>query len=211
MFGESSLYLGAFPFAQRPPANSCLSCSFNATDLNFAEFISDGTNWRPRGYQDIYHKNGLLSAPLATLTGVTSGLFAITDCKIPAGLLLPNSKLSVQIAARKTTGVATAFFNIVLGTAKTLSDRTLAGLTSTATANADAAMACSARVASNTALISQSGLGDGSMTAGGSGALNEVSGGNFNTALDMYVSIGISSANTSDNFSLVSMRVSCEA
>ena len=180
------------------------------TDLNNAIFVSDGTNWLPRGVQNIYHKNSLLAAPLATLSGVTAGLFAIPECKIPAGLLIPNSKLTMQGGIRKTTGIAVSTGNIYLGSAKNPSDQSICGFVIGSGANTDLLMNSAAKVVSKTSFLSQNWLGEGSTSGSSSSVQVDKVGGNFNTDNNMYVSIGISSASASDTFILTSLRVSIE-
>jgi hypothetical protein len=181
------------------------------TDLNNAIFVSDGTNWLPRGVQNIYHRNSIISEPMATLSGVAAGLFAIPWCKIPAGLLIPNSKLTVQAGVRKTTGIASSNCTIYLGSAKNTSDQILCGIVTGSGANMDLLMNSAAKVVSKTAFLSQNWLGEGVTSGSTSNVQLDRVGGNFNADNNMYVSIGISSASASDTFLLTSLRVSIEA
>lgn len=194
------------PEASLVPAGTDL----RVTDLNNAIFISDGTNWLPRGVQNLYHKNSLLAAPLTTLSGVTAGLFAIPECKIPAGLLIPNSKLVIQVTARKTTGIAVATASVYLGSAKNSSDQIICGVSMGSGASTDLAINSAAKVSSKTAFLTQTWFGEGSTTGSSSSLQADRGGGTFNADNDMYVSIGISSASESDTFILTSLRVSIE-
>jgi hypothetical protein len=113
---SNNKYLGAFPFAQRPLPALCAGCYFNATDLNYAEFYSDGTNWRPRGGRaQIALLVGLPSAPLATISA--TGKFSLPggDILIPAGLITPKSKLCAITQTRKTGATSTASVNTKVG------------------------------------------------------------------------------------------------
>jgi hypothetical protein len=196
----------------KPAANLVPSgTDLRVIDLNNAIFVSDGTNWLPRGVQNIYHKNSLLAAPLATLSGVTAGLFAIPECKIPAGLLMPNSRLGIQATARKTTGIAAATASIYIGSAKNSSDPIICGVYMSSGVGMDLAINSAAKVVSKTAFLTQTWLGEGSTSGSNSSVQVDKVGGNFNADNNMYVSIGISGASASDTFLLTSLRVSIEA
>lgn len=197
-------------WGDKPPANLVPpGTGLRVTDLNNASFFSDGTNWRPDGKQTIYHKNGLVASPLATLSGVTAGLFAIPQILIPAGMITPNSKIEIQYLGKKTNANGSLGWNTQLGTAASASDSSISGVYSGATAG-DVLIACAVRFGTDTTKALAMPNGNDFNNTNGSTQLYDRTT-NINTAANMYVTIGVISANALDSFSLTSVRVSYEA
>lgn len=196
---------GSKPEASLVPPGTDL----RATDLNNARFFSDGVNWRPVGKQTIYHKNGLVTSPLATMSGVTAGLFAIPQILIPAGMIIPNSKIEVQCAGRKIGANATSTFQVYLGTTGTTNDSPFVSLTTGSVTLMDSMINGAAKFGTNTEkCLIQNYVGEG--TSFGAASAQADRSANINTASNMYVSIAVTSANALDSFTLTSIRVSYE-
>jgi len=89
--------------------------------------VADGTYWRPRnGRQIIVQRFGTLAAPLASLTGVASGVFALPKLpEFPAGLIAPNSRVTAQVDVARTGVNGTATLADRLGTAGTSADSSI--------------------------------------------------------------------------------------
>ena len=198
-------------WTDKPAANAVpVGTDLRVLDYNNVIFWSDGTYWRPRGAQNLYHKNGLLTKPLATVTGITSATFSTPVLKIPAGMITPQSKLSTQVNGRKTTGTATAAFNITLGTSNSVADLGIGGIAITSPVNTDFYLASAAKFGSFTdRFFMQGWIGEGS-TASSSGVSSDRVA-NVNTNADMYLNFYISSAKIADSFNLLSYRVTIEA
>lgn len=198
-------------WTDKPAANAVpVGTDLQVLDYNNVIFRSDGTYWRPLGVQNLYHKNGLLTQPLATVTGITSATFSTPVLKIPAGMITPQSKLSTQVNGRKPTGTATAAFYITLGTSNSVADPGIVGLSIASPVNTDFGIASAAKFGSFTdRFFTQGWIGEGSTTS--SSWVNSDRVANVNTNADMYLNFYISSANIADSFDLLSYRVTIEA
>ncbi len=203
--------LGPFTWANRPSAAAFANYDFICTDLNYAKFYSDGVNWRPCGQQDIVNRVGLLAQPLATLSGVASGLFAIPAVKIPASLIIPNGRLVASAMVRKTNANAIATLTVRLGTAGTTSDSNIHAGNMPITTLTDVAAAAEVSFYDATRAITKNyygvGVGTKSTTADAS-VYSDITA-NINTASDMYVTVGIAGA-AADSFALLNLKVSYE-
>lgn len=199
-------------WTDKPAANAVpVGTDLRVLDYNNVIFWSDGTYWRPRGVQNLYHKNGLFTQPLATVTGITSAAFSTPVLKIPAGMITPQSKLSTQVNGRKTTGIATAVFSITLGTSNSVADLGIVGIAIASPVNTDFDLASAAKFSSFTnRFFTQGWIGEGSTASTSSGISNDRVA-NVNTNADMYLNFYISSANIADSFNLLSYRVTIEA
>lgn len=199
-------------WTDKPAANAVpVGTDLRVLDYNNVIFWSDGTYWRPRGAQNLYHKNGLLTQPLATVTGLTLATFSTPVLKIPAGMITPQSKLSTQVNGRKPTGTATAAFCITLGTSNGVADSGIVGLAIASPVNTVFDIASAAKFGSFTdRFFTQNWIGEGSTVANASG-VNSDRVDNVNTNADMYLNFYISSANIADSFNLLSYRVTIEA
>lgn len=199
-------------WTDKPAANAVpVGTDLRVLDYNNVIFWSDGTYWRPRGAQNLYHKNGLLTQPLATVTGFTSATFSTPVLKIPAGMITPQSKLSTQVNARKTTGTAIAAFDITLGTSNSVADSSIARIAMASSVNTDFDLASAAKFGSFTDnFFTQGWIGEGSTTVNSLGG-NSDRVANVNTNADMYLNFYISDADIADSFNLLSYRVTIEA
>jgi hypothetical protein len=76
---------------------------------------SDGTYWVPEAPVRLFGAAGTLAAPLATLANVASGTFAAPG-NVPAGMFVkPGMRLEALADFARSTAVATANVQIVLG------------------------------------------------------------------------------------------------
>lgn len=72
-----------------------------------SEWVWDGTYWVPMAPVVLFRGAGTVAAPLATLTGVTSGTFA-TPGNVPAGMFIkPGMELLAQARFARSTAAAT--------------------------------------------------------------------------------------------------------
>lgn len=164
---------------------------------------SDGTCWRPaNGRALIAQRSGSLPSPIATVTGVTSGDFTLPVIPtIPAGMLsAPHSRLLVNALIRRTTGTAIATVQVRIGTAGTAADPSMMALTMSAGANLDLRVDAFAHFSGATTSYSSTSWAPPNGTATGAQTNRST---NIDTAAAMSVSIGVTTANTADSFSLI--------
>lgn len=211
-FGQASKErrLGEFSFAERPmPASLYRMCSFNATDLNFTEFISDGVNWRPVGGKaQISLLVGFPSTPLATIS--TVGKFSLPggDILIPAGLITPKSKLCAITQTRKngttSTALVTTRVGIGSGGQGAISDAYLNGAQHNNTNMGDLkSVGFQAYGSSRTKAVSG---GWQAENISSNSSVTELTSG-INADVDMYVSCWASALATPDTLSLLTLQV----
>ena len=164
---------------------------------------SDGTNWRPaNGRTRLYAKNGLIAAPLATLTGVTSGVFTLPETlTIPAGLIAPHSAVWGNFEIFRTGATATALVQWRIGTAGTTSDSIVYQSSMSATTNHQSRSYSAAKFGTGTDRFFAP--NSSNMNGGGSQAAGVDRTTNVNTAAAMYATVDLSSANAADTFSLI--------
>lgn len=168
------------------------------------------TRWTPSGGSFVLRSNGgSVANPIASMTGVTSGIFSIPGGMptIPSALLDQGDSIFVRGRVFKTGANATANMVVRLGTAGTASDSDIYSVAFDNT---------STRVISLDGVIhvySSSVVGAGAATNRGTDAIQTSIGAtdyttNINTAAAMYVHFAIGSANTSDTFSLLGYSIS---
>jgi hypothetical protein len=170
-------------------------------------WISDGTYWRPiNGSVVLSRQSGSIATPIATLAGVTSGMFVpAIPVVIPAGMMVPGlCQLRVEAAFRRTGATATATLNVHLGTNKTSGDNVAYAFTYSATTLLDI-------IAAPTILISETSrfTGLGWQVQGGSGnasVFNDKTTA-FSTAADTGITFSISGANVADSFAMIGYKV----
>ena len=204
-------YLAPFKttYAAKPAANAVpVGTELVVSDMQNQKLISDGTRWQySQGRFSLFNKAGTITTPLASLTGVTEGLFNLgLELKIPAGLIVPNSKLVLQAEIRKATGTASASVLFDIGTTKTIgSDVRMTGFQLAVAANTDMAFTASARFgADKKSLTTRTWLGDGSTSGGSQNVFSEVlNHASLNTDTDMWISPRLSNANVADVFKFI--------
>ena len=181
------------------------------TDVGLAptRLVSDGQGaWRPlNGRALLYQRSGTLAAPLATLTGVTAGLFTLPQTLlIPAGLVPPQGKVTVEAEFQRIGATATGVVRAFLGNTNSSSDTILPGVSMGTTTLLIMPKYSGSLLwgASTTAATIIGAVGENATSS--SGALADSSTNN-DRSQPMYVNIGIASANAADQFNLVNYRV----
>jgi hypothetical protein len=169
-------------------------------------WLYEGTNWRPLGGRmQLAQRNGTIASPVATLTGVTAGSFTLPVIpRVLASMLFPHSRVVVNAHLRRTTATATAITLIRLGTTGGAADSAITSASMAATANQDWHPFASAVFGSSATEFSSAAATTFNGLSTGQGVDRSP---NVNTADAMEVSIGITSANTADSFSLISYAV----
>ena len=210
----------ALPFrttwATRPAPSAVIpGAELQTTDYGNIKWISDGVTWKlAQGSSGLYTKFGLNdgSGHIAQISGVTSGTFAIPGgLKIPAYMINPNTKVSVQVEITKVGGNSTATASVTLGTLNSASDSSVSGQTIATGTGMQALMSCAARFgASTTKFNTRDYVGEGVSQASVANVMKDRTS-NIDTSVDMYVNINISGANAADVFNLVSVQVKLEA
>ena len=183
------------------------------TDYANQKWVSDGTVWRSaQGRAMLKSIFGLVAAgrQIAQISGATSGLFTVPGgCKIPAGMIIPNSRISVQSDSYKTGANGTANFMVTLGASNSSSDATMVVQAMTIITGVNSVTTCAARFSTATDRFnSRYWQGEG-VSSGSNNSMSDRLG-NVNTNADMWLNIGINSANTADTFNLVSLQVVLE-
>lgn len=157
----------------------------------------------------VYSRWGSLTSPIASLSGVTSGVFSVPGgpIKIPAGSIPANAKVYVQADIRKVGANATASLNLYLGTAGNTTDPSLVGVTIAIGNNTDALVSSAARFGtSKTQYSTRTWAGEGTTSASSGNVLADRTT-QVNTEADMFVTIGLAAASASDVFNLVGCTV----
>lgn len=169
--------------------------------------ISALTTSQTAAYQGRYLINVAgtsLAVPLATLTGVTSGLFSVTGLPIqfPAGTLNSSGDcLHAMAMVRKRNANGTANVNIYLGINNSTADGVIASLSATNVDSQDVFPVGTMFVASTT-----NGLAN-LAAAWNSQGQNRFANVLLTPGSTMYLNVGISSANALDAFDLLAVRV----
>ena len=184
------------------------------TDYGNQKFINDGSYWKPaQGKVLIYSKWASLTSPIAVLSGMTSGVFSLPggSPKIPAGMIPPNSKLSLQLDARKIGGNATAIFYAYLGTAGSIADSVVLATSVSIGTNMDICITAAARFGlSKTSFNSRTWLGDGTTSASSANVIMDRTT-LVNTDADMLVTFGVGAASAADAFNIIGCSLMLEA
>lgn len=183
------------------------------SDYNYARFVSDGTYWRPvQGSVLIYSKWGSLASPLAVIQNSTAATFTLPGGapKIPAGMILPNAKITIQSDSRKVGANGTANAFVRLGTAGNASDSAVVGLNVPIATNSDICLSSSARFSSSkTSFTSRNYIGDGTTSTANAGTAYDRTT-QVNTDADMFFTFEVSAASASDVFNLVGCHIILE-
>ena len=184
------------------------------TDFANQKWINDGTYWRTaQGRVTIKDLFGLVATGghIAQISGTTAGLFAIPgECKIPAGMIIPHSRLYVQADGIKSGSNGTANFIVYLGTTNSASDSAVVNQGVSIGNNTNALATAAARFGTATDRYnSRTWQGEGISSASQSSMSDRI--GNINTNADMFVNVGIAAANAADVFNLTALQVVLEA
>ena len=169
-------------------------------------WFSNGTRWLPQGGSVVVGQvSGSLAAPIATLTGVTSGIFTHPTVKFPAGMLVSGvSKINIEALVSRVGANGTGLIRVAFGTDAVPDDvEWVYGLAMAAT-NLQV-------LRINTDFFP----GNGTAFVENWAPLNTVSvdsvsdrvSAKFNTLQDQYLNFRLSAANALDSFKLLAYRV----
>ena len=196
-----------FPFrttwANRPPVNLVpVGAELQATDYNNQTWVSDGTVWRPaQGRARIRGGNG---NPLASISGIASGLFTLPPIVIPVGMFFDGATIRAEMMLKKTTSTATWSGIAYIGPLGTTSDPNFGIVSNSAPANACTRLSSIAVITTDSIMGSRYTGPHG--VDNGAAAVAAVS-----MAADLKVSLGVAFANVADTFQLQSYLVTLEA
>ena len=202
-------------WASRPsPTSVPAGSEFIATDYDNQTWVCDGTYWRTaQGRAVIKDLFGLVATggQIAQLSGTTAGLFAIPGgCKIPAGMIVPHSRLYVQADGLKSGGNGTASFIIYLGTTNSVADSLAINQGVSIGNNTNALATTAARFGTATDRYnSRNWQGEGISSASNNSMTDRI--GNVNTNADMFVNVGVAVSNAADVFNLTALQVVLES
>lgn len=209
-----------FPFqttwANRPAVGLVSpGTELQVTDYANQKWISDGTYWRAaQGRAIIKELFGLVTTGghIAQISATTAGLFAIPagGCKIPAGMIIPQSRLYIQADGIKAGGAGTANFIVYLGTTNSAADSAVVNQGVSIGTNTNALTTAAARFGTATDRYnSRTWQGEGISNASQNSLSDRI--GNVNTAVDMFVNVGVAAANAADVFNLTALQVVLES
>lgn len=197
-------------FAGISASNFAPGSRIRFTDMKDAQFYSTGGLWKPvMGRQTLYIRQGSIASPIATLTGNgTQQAFTLPETLlIPRGLLTDTTKLYAEALLRRGGTAASITCGLTLGTTQTTqNDQSFAAQTITATDTNEGRIFGSAQIFSSTTSYISTGFMAANATGSASSALRST---NVNTAADMYVSIGSTSASfiSPDTLALISYHI----
>lgn len=185
------VYMGGW--AGRPTSGLSVRARAYFTDVgvNGSDWLWDGVFWSPAAPVVLFRECGSLAAPIATLTGVASGVFK-TPGSVPAGMFVkPGMRLNAMHDIRRTSATAVGTVMSTLGGAW------IASTTLAATVNQDARGDSNLLCVSSAVQVSQGGTPPNSQGTGGMQA------GANNYATAQAYALQLSSANVADTFQLI--------
>lgn len=160
-------------------------------------WVTDGTVWRPESSILLSRSNGRVAAPIATLTGVTTGTFGGILATLPPGLITtPNLRIRTLVNLKRTTAVATANYQIVAGLI------TLGIYPTTATANLEYRIELDVMTTTGDALVTGVTPPGGTSSTGAGFGDKTI---NATSAIPFTIQLG--AANIADSFSLLSYDI----
>ena len=193
-------------WASRPsPTNVPVGSEFIATDYANQKFISDGTVWRPAQGRALICS----SVTPSVVTGAVDMMFTLATAakKVPAGMILPGSRL-VCFAEFIKSGVGGAFTPYIrFGTTDTYADTSIYGVGYPNTNNLLGRMSSHILVGYDESFI----CATSAVVSPGNGTQYQQTPVNFNINADMFMSVHIRGANAADSFTLMSTSIILEA
>lgn len=195
-------YRYAGTWAGRPTTNLVAGDRAWFTDVGLhntiamgSDWVWDGTNWAPVAPVVLLRGAGTVAAPLATLTGVTSGNI-LAPGSVPAGMFVrPGMRLHCRANFSRAGTAATASVDVRVGNA-VVTDIQMTGVAGQ-TARLDGSMEC---VTANTQMVERQHAINATANAGFTDRSV-----NFNNVAP--VTIQLSSANAADTFNLIGYSV----
>ena len=203
----------AYSWAGKPAAASANNGqAIRITDIGIAGsvWISNSSVWRPiNGRIVLSRGQGLVAAPLSTLSG-TTGKLAIPSGTgivggsyvVPAGLLQPGFGLQVTAKVKKTGTGGAWSIAARIGSTDSATDAAIASANGAATDNNDVWINEIADIVSNTSLISATFAVPNQPTTG---AFVDKNG--LNMLATQYVGLWIGSLNAADSVKLLSYEI----
>ena len=213
--GLIGLVPASYTWAGKPAASSSnAGQSIRITDVgNSASgslWQSDGTIWRPVNGRVLLGSDfGSLAAPIATISGVTSGGFVLPleNPSIPANLLPVGARININVMLRRRGANATASWSTRLGVNGGAGDQQVLNLSTSASDSKDYSANLSLGITSSGSFTTQGWLAP---QASGTSAIADKVNAAIDTTAEMFVSFDIFNANVSDSFDLISYSVSLE-
>lgn len=198
------VFRGVYTWATRPLTGLNVGDRIRVMDVGRAagtDFIWTGSRWR-HVHPFILGRNiGSVAAPVATLTGVTSGVFALSNALATyADMFEPGDELEVSALATKIGTGGTADINIYLGTAGGITDSLVRPESLTNVTNRTMNARTQIQFSGLTTFSGPAGLADNSVST--SQLLDRST--NVNLAAAMSITIALANANAADTFKLVS-------
>ena len=200
----AGIFRGVYTWATRPLSGLNVGDTIRVSDVGRAPgtiFKWTGSRWRHL-YSFILARNiGSVTSPVATLTGVTSGVFTLPNALATfADMFEPGDELEVSALATKIGGGGTADINIYLGTAGGITDSLVRPETLTNVTNRTMNARTQIQFSGLTTFSGPAGLADNSVST--SQLLDRST--NVNLAAAMSITIALANANAADTFKLVS-------
>lgn len=200
-------------WASRPAADAVpVGTELQVTDYANQKWISDGASWRPaQGRVVIKQLFGSLATPIATIAAASAGFFSIPggSPKIPAGMIVPNSRVVGHIETRKEGAASNFVLGFRLGTQQ--NDGSMMAVSYGPSGAGESNITTAANFgASQTSFTSSQTI---SPYATSYSAGNNQTDKSYlvNTAADMNVLVDISNGNAADTYKLIHLAVWLEA
>lgn len=199
-------------WASRPPIGLVpAGTELQVTDFANQKWVSDGAEWRPaQGSVLLFQKSADGTAALATLSGTTSGEFALAKPVIKAGMIPTNSKLRFEGMVTKAGTAGTFVPAIYFGKTNSMAtDPAIGSVGVTITTDGSGTrwdmLAC---FGTSTSMF----LRSGNTTPQGQSSGNiYAQSTNVDTTVDMFVTLGVVNGNIADTYALKSYSVWLEA
>lgn len=181
------------------------------TDYANQKWVNDGTVWRPaQGRASLFADCADVEKALASLSGVTQGVFTTPTMKIPAGMIIPDSQIVITTRAYKTGTGGSVRFVASLGTTNTIADPGIMSSVSGAGTNSSVFAQCAGVFGDIKTRMMAIGYGEGAIsTPVGVSPFFYTT--NIDTDADMFITFWVTNGNVADVFNLTSYKVCLEA
>jgi hypothetical protein len=171
------------------------------------QYNAAAARWYPIGGRArLVNRGGSVATPLATLTGVTAGLFALDPMVLPAGFLAVGAQVRAHGLFRRSGATGTGTVRARLGTGGNTSDAILVSQSMAATDALTYRMYTEGRVINANTLLSAGSNAVNGTTAGG---VLDVTG-QVDIEQPMSFTLGIASANAADTFAVLAIAIDVE-
>lgn len=203
----SQVYSGAW--ATRPAASAVpINAQMTVTDVGtggYSLWFSDGTNWRPVNNKVmLWNRAQTIASPIATMaaTGATIDFTLPDALTIPAGMLYAGMKVFAIVHVRRLAAAGAAgLAGVRLGnSATTINNNTFGQGTISAVVNRDLQIFGYAHVTSSSSYLAS--ITSAPNQPGTADYLDRTT--TFDTTAVQYLSVGLGSGATIDNFCVTS-------